>query len=62
MSELQMTVPADELHYLMGSLEQKLKETEVEEHRTRTPIYREHLIHEEDLIRSLLAKLRHSAE
>jgi hypothetical protein len=41
----------------VGLLENTLKETRVEEHRTRTPSYREHILRQEDLIVSLLRKL-----
>jgi hypothetical protein len=57
MSESQLTVTADEREYLLGLLETVLKEKRIEEHRTRTLSYRQHVIHEEDLIRSLLGKL-----
>jgi hypothetical protein len=35
-----------------------LKETRVEEHRTRTPTYREHVIHKEAIAEGLLNKLQ----
>jgi hypothetical protein len=34
-----------------------LKEAQIEEHRTRTPSYREHVLHDESLITGLLRKL-----
>ena len=57
MTELQMTLTAEEREYLVGLLERVLKETRVEEHRTRAPSYREHVLHREDVIVGLLSKL-----
>jgi hypothetical protein len=57
MAELQMTLTDAEREYLASLLEQALKETRIEEHRTRTPSYREHVLHQEDLIVALLRKL-----
>ena len=57
MTELQMTLSAEEREYLVGLLERVLKETRVEEHRTRAPSYREHVLRREDLIVALLSKL-----
>jgi hypothetical protein len=58
MAELQLAVTTEERDYLLDLLEMVLKETRVEEHRTRTPSYREHVIHREELILSLLGKLK----
>ena len=57
MAELQMTLTAEERQYLLDLLEATLKDTRIEEHRTRTPSYRDHIVHREDLIRGLLGKL-----
>jgi len=57
MSELQLTLSAEERTFLVGLLETVLKDTRIEEHRTRTPSYREHILHKEDLIAALLSKL-----
>jgi hypothetical protein len=57
MAELQLTLTADEREYLAGLLQMVLKDKRVEEHRTRTLTYREHVVHEEDLIARLLTKL-----
>jgi len=57
MADLQVMLTADERQYLQDLLERTLKETRIEEHRTRKPSYREHVIHQEDLIQSLLNKL-----
>jgi hypothetical protein len=58
MAELQLAISTEERDYLVDLLETVLKETRVEEHRTRTPSYREHVLHREELILSLLNKLR----
>jgi hypothetical protein len=58
MAEQQLMLTADEANYLVELLETALKETQIEEHRTRTPSYREHVIQHEDLLNGLLKKLR----
>jgi hypothetical protein len=57
MAELQLTVTSEEREYLASLLEATLKETRIEEHRTRKPSYREHVVHREEVIQSLLSKL-----
>jgi hypothetical protein len=57
MGELQLTLTAEERDYLASLLETTLKETRIEEHRTRTPTYREHVVHREEVILALLRKL-----
>jgi hypothetical protein len=57
MTELQLTLTAEEREYLAGLLETVLKDTRIEEHRTRTPSYREHVVHRENVILELLKKL-----
>ena len=57
MADTQLTLTAEEREYLVSLLENVLKETRVEEHRTRTPSFREHVLHREELIASLLGKL-----
>ena len=57
MTGIQLHLSADERQYLRDLLQSELKETRVEEHRTRTPSYREHIVQREDVIRGLLAKL-----
>ena len=59
MAELQLSLCPEETEYLVGLLETRLKETRVEEHRTRTPTYRQHLLQDEDHIVSVLRKLGH---
>ncbi len=58
MPELQLTLSAEERDYLVGLLDRTLQDARVEEHRTRTPSYREHVLHDEALLVSLLGKLR----
>jgi hypothetical protein len=57
MADLQLQLTAEEQKYLRELLENVLKETEVEEHRTRKPSFREYVIQKERLIRQVLAKL-----
>jgi len=57
MAESQLSLTAEERTFLAGLLETAQKETRVEEHRTRAPSYREHIVHQADLIAALLAKL-----
>ena len=58
MTELTLTLSAEERQYLLDLLEATLKDTRVEEHRTRTPSYRQHVLHQEDVIVGLVNKLR----
>lgn len=53
-----LTVTAEEQQYLVELLERTLKTARVEEHRTRAPSYREHVLQQEKLIEDLLGKLR----
>ncbi len=57
MTELQVALTAEEHRYLVDLLNTVLKETRVEEHRTRTPLYREKVVHQETVIREILKKL-----
>lgn len=58
MTELQLTLSAEEREYLVELLGTTLRNTQIEEHRTRTPTYRQHVLHQEDVIQGLLNKLR----
>jgi hypothetical protein len=62
MTDLQLTLTNPERECLVEMLERALKETRVEEHRTRAPAYREHVVEREDLIVSLLSKLGQPVE
>jgi hypothetical protein len=57
MGETQLTLTAEESQFLAGLLEAALRDVRVEEHRTRAPTYREHILHREALMAHLLAKL-----
>jgi len=57
MIETHTAFTAEEREFLVALLEAVLKDTLVEEHRTRTLTYREHVLHNEDLIRGILMKL-----
>lgn len=57
MADLNLTLTQEEREFLTGLLEIAMKETRVEEHRTRTPNFREHMLHREDVIASVLKKL-----
>lgn len=59
MSELHLTLTSEECEFLVNQLETALKDTRVEEHRTRNLSYREHVVEKEGLITALLAKLGH---
>jgi hypothetical protein len=58
MTDLQVTFNAEERKFLTNLLEEILKERRVEEHRTRTPSYRQFVIHDEALINSVLHKVK----
>ena len=57
MAESQLSLTASERECLIGLLERQLKETRIEEHRTRAPTYREQVVRQEELIVELLRKL-----
>ena len=57
MSELQLTLSQGQRDYLVGLLETALKNTRIEEHRTRAPTYREHVEQQERVIVELLTQL-----
>ena len=58
MIETQLSLTGEECQFLVSLLERTLKESSIEEHRTRTPLYREHVLQEENVIRGLLTKLQ----
>lgn len=57
MADTALMLTEEERKFLADFLEMCLKDTQVEEHRTRTISYRDHLLHREHLIGSLLQKL-----
>jgi hypothetical protein len=58
MPELQLVLTPEEREYLVSRLRAILGETRVEARRTDNPSFRTEVLHEEDLIRRLLAKLQ----
>ena len=58
MTALQFTPTREEREYLISLLRVALGETRVEERRTDTPTYKNDILRQEALIRSLLDKLR----
>ena len=57
MTETQLLLNAEEKELLMKLLEREVSQRLVEEHRTRTPAYREHILHDETVLRGVLTKL-----
>ena len=57
MAELQLTLTPDERDFLAKLLGVALKQKRVEEHRTRAPQYREHMLKEEEMLQTMLTKL-----
>jgi len=57
MPESQLTLTSEERDFLVTHLEHVLKDIRIEEHRTRAPSYREHILKQEAQIVSLLTKL-----
>ena len=58
MTELHLNLTEDERAFLVDFFESALKETLIEEHRTRKPTYRETVVRRETLIEGLLSKLK----
>jgi hypothetical protein len=57
MADVSLTLTSAERDFLIKNLETALKSHRIEEHRTRTPSYREHIVEEENLVVQLLTKL-----
>jgi len=57
MADNPITLTAEEQDQLADLLQEVLKETRVEEHRTRSPSFREVVLKKEQLIASVLRKL-----
>jgi hypothetical protein len=62
MTQSQLTLSDEERSFLVSLLETAQKERRIEEHRTRAPSYREHVLHQGELIASLLSKLQRPHE
>jgi hypothetical protein len=57
MADTQLSLTEPERAYLAELLQDVLKQTQIEEHRTRTLSYRESVLKREDAIVSILTKL-----
>ena len=57
MPDTQLTMNEEERACLVELLENALKETRIEEHRTRAPAYREHVERREKLLIAVLDRL-----
>ena len=57
MTDFQLALTAEERALLVELLESAQKEARIEEHRTRAPTYRVHVVNRSDMIASLLGKL-----
>jgi len=57
MPESQLMLTAEERQFLLDLLQTVLKDARIEEHRTRAPSYREHVLQKEALLDSILSKL-----
>jgi hypothetical protein len=57
MADTQLTLSDKQRDYLVHLLETTLKNTRIEEHRTRTPSFREHVEEQEAILIDLLTKL-----
>jgi hypothetical protein len=57
MGDVQLNLTVAECDFLTELLQSTLKDLRIEEHRTRTPTFREQLLQREDVIKALLTKL-----
>jgi len=57
-TEFTMTLTEEERTDLLNWLEQRLRNTLVEEHRTEASGFRQHVLHEEKILEQLIHKLR----
>jgi hypothetical protein len=60
MAESTLTLTNDERACLVSLLETVLHDARIEEHRTRAPSFREHILQKEHLVESVLNKLKTS--
>ena len=58
MAESNLTLTNEERACLVNLLETVLRDTRIEEHRTRAPSFREHVLQKEQLVESVLKKLK----
>jgi hypothetical protein len=61
MNEIHLSLNAEERELLKKLLEREISQRLIEEHRTRTPSYREYIEHDESVLRGVLAKLNDAA-
>ena len=57
MNQFQLLLNAEEKEILVTLLEREISQRLIEEHRTRTPSFREHIQHDELVLQGVLAKL-----
>jgi len=57
MADTPLVLTTEERSFLVQLLETALKNHRIEEHRTRTPSYREQILQEEKLLEQLLTRL-----
>jgi hypothetical protein len=57
-TEITISLTADERTQLLSWLEERLRRTLVEEHRTESSEYRKHVLHDEEVLQSLIEKLK----
>lgn len=57
MADMQLTITVEEQSFLKELLETTLKDAKIEEHRTRAPSYRQHILEREQVIVGLLNRL-----
>ena len=62
MAEVQVNLTTEERDCLTTLLDMALKEARIEEHRTKTMSFREHVIHREELLQAVLKKLGQQAK
>jgi hypothetical protein len=58
MSDVSLNLTQEEYELLVRVLQHTLKERQIEEHRTESPLFREQVSREVQLLTSLLAKLK----
>jgi len=57
-TEAALTLTEEERTFLVGLLEQALHDKKIEEHRTDSIEFKEHVVHEVTLLRGLIDRLR----
>jgi hypothetical protein len=62
MPDTQLALSTEEKTFLVDFLQAVLRDTRIEEHRTRTPSFREHIVQKEHMVEGLLTKLGQSAK